>query len=265
MMRERGSPLENLPFVRSIIKRDVMTSTNDVARELVAKAEVELPLLVWASRQTAGRGRGTNAWWSDEESLTFTIAIDPRAHALRPEHEPRLALAAAVAVIRALAPWVPAGLLGIRWPNDVEAAGRKLGGILPERIDTRAGPRLLIGIGLNVRTRLADAPPDVMCLATSVELLRGAPMVEEDFTSLLNAILVQFEPVLSALANEDPALAEQWRRLDTLAGQPLRVLQGAREIQGLGAGIDAQGGLRLASPSETLTLYGGRVLRDQKV
>jgi BirA family transcriptional regulator, biotin operon repressor / biotin---[acetyl-CoA-carboxylase] ligase len=263
MMPEREPPAENLPFVRSIITRDVVTSTSDVARELAATAGVELPLLVWARRQSAGRGRGAHAWWSDEGSLTFTIAIDPRAHALKPEHEPRLALATAVAVIKALAPLVPADMLGIRWPNDVEAAGRKLGGILPERIDTPAGTRLLIGIGVNVRTRLADAPPDVARLATSLEVLRGAPMIEEDVASLLIAILIEFEPVMHALAHEDPALAQEWRRLDTLTGQPLRVRQGAQEMRGLGAGIDADGGLRLAGPSETLTLYGGQVLRDQ--
>jgi BirA family transcriptional regulator, biotin operon repressor / biotin---[acetyl-CoA-carboxylase] ligase len=254
---------DGLPFIRSLIQRDLVTSTSDVAREQVMKADVALPLLVWASRQTAGRGRGDNAWWSDEGSLTFTIAIDPRAHGLTLEHEPRLAMAAAVAVIEALAPVVPAGVLGIRWPNDIEAAGRKLGGILPERVDTAAGPRLLVGIGLNLRTQLADAPADVARLATSVERLRGEPVAERDCTSLLGAILARFEAVTSALARDDPALAGKWNQLDTLAGLWLRVAQGDRELSGLGAGIDARGGLRLAGPSETITVYAGRVLRDR--
>ena len=29
--------------------------------------------------------------------------------------------------------------IGIRWPNDLEADGRKLGGILPERLETAQG------------------------------------------------------------------------------------------------------------------------------
>ena len=49
--------------------------------------------------------------------------------------------------------------LGIRWPNDLEADGRKLGGILPERLETPHGRRVLIGIGLNVQTNLAATCP----------------------------------------------------------------------------------------------------------
>src|SRR5438105_2434385 len=140
----------NRPFLKSLIRRDVVESTSDLARELVVAGAGELPLAVWARRQTRGRGRGTNLWWSDEGSLTFTIALDPAAHGLRPELEPRLALATAVVVIDAIVPLDLAQPPGIRWPNDIEAGGRKLAGILPERVETPRGPRLLIGIGLNV-------------------------------------------------------------------------------------------------------------------
>ena len=63
--------------------------------------------------------------------------------------------------------------IGIRWPNDLEAAGRKLGGILPERVETAAGHRILIGIGLNVWTNLTHAPHDVSAMATSLAALAG--------------------------------------------------------------------------------------------
>ncbi len=128
-----------------------------------------LPLVVLANRQTQGRGRGTNWWWSDEGSLTFTLALDPSAHGLTAMHEPRLALAAAVAVVDATRPYVPPqATLGIRWPNDIEAGNRKLGGILPERVETAGGVRILIGVGLNVRTRLEDAPPEVRRMAATL-------------------------------------------------------------------------------------------------
>jgi BirA family biotin operon repressor/biotin-[acetyl-CoA-carboxylase] ligase len=260
---EHASPTERVPFARTLVERGTIASTNDLARELVIAGEVALPLVVWAKRQTAGRGRGQNAWWSDEGSLTFTIAIDPKMHGLLTEHEPRMALATAVALIDALAPVLPARALGIRWPNDIETGGRKLGGILPERIDTAAGPRLLIGVGLNVRTRLTEAPPDVARLATSVEAVGGEPMAEEQIGAILRAILARFPTALSALARDDPELAEQWNQLDTLAGLPVRIVQGERELRGLGAGIDAKGGLRLAGAGETITVYGGHVPRDR--
>ena len=98
-----------------------------------------LPLAVWAKSQTRGRGRGSHRWWSDAGSLTFTLAIDPAAHGLAVEHEPKLALATAVAVIEALTSSSSVKpSIGIRWPNDLEVDGRKLGGILPERVDDRS-------------------------------------------------------------------------------------------------------------------------------
>src|ERR1700724_1553940 len=117
------------PFVRTLIERDEIDSTSDLARTLLESPSIELPLAVRTRRQTRGRGRGDNAWWSDEGSLTFTLAIDPAPLGLRPELEPRIALASAVAVVETLGPLVS---LAIRWPNDLEVGGRKLGGILPE-------------------------------------------------------------------------------------------------------------------------------------
>src|SRR5262245_52866551 len=111
------------PFIRSIVHHDVVDSTNDLARLLVQAGKTPLPLLVRADRQTAGRGRGDHRWWSDEGSLTFTVALDPLAHGLRLEHETRLALALAVAAIDSLEPLVSEVRLGIRWPNDIEAGG----------------------------------------------------------------------------------------------------------------------------------------------
>src|ERR1700733_11239086 len=81
------------PFVKTMVERDVVLSTNDVAAELVRSGVVALPLLVWAHRQTRGRGRGDHEWWSDAGSLTFTMAIDPAAHGLGQMALPRAALA----------------------------------------------------------------------------------------------------------------------------------------------------------------------------
>lgn len=255
------------PFVRTLVHHETLASTSDRARALAARGTISLPLAVRADRQTHGRGRGVHAWWSDAGSLTFTLVLDPAAHGLRPVHEPRLALASAVAVIDAVAREFlspsAAKALGIRWPNDVEAAGRKLGGILPERVVTPLGPRLLIGIGLNVRTRLADAPADVRRLAVAVAELRRDPMPSAALDRAFRAILEQFQSVSERLAGGDPTLAERWDQLDLLRDRRVRVDLGPRIVTGLGRGIDPEGALRLATESETVRLFGGQVLRGE--
>jgi BirA family biotin operon repressor/biotin-[acetyl-CoA-carboxylase] ligase len=255
------------PFVRTVIHRETLPSTSDLARDLASREGLALPVAIRADRQTRGRGRGTHAWWSDAGSLTFTLILDPASHGLRPEHEPRLALASAVAVIDAIAreflPASEADALGIRWPNDIEANGRKLGGILPERVETPNGPRVLIGIGLNLLTRLTDAPAEVRRMAVSLAELRRDPMPLDAPDRLFRAILGAFGTVLERLIRGDPTLAERWDRLDTLRDRWVRVDLGPRVVAGLGRGIDPEGALRLATDREETRLFGGQVLRGE--
>jgi len=223
----------------------------------------ELPFLVWADSQTLGRGRGENQWWSDEGSLTFTLALDPASHGLRIDQEPRLALMTAVAVIEAIG---ALGLtdpgIGIRWPNDIEVNGRKLGGILPERVEGEHGHRLLIGIGLNVLTRIDQAPPEVQRMATSLGTLQHKPLEPSFLAGFLAAILSQFERALFRLAADDPGLARQWDRLNLLRDQVVRVALGPRVISGRVHDIDAQGALGVHDGQQVHRLFGGQVLRD---
>jgi BirA family transcriptional regulator, biotin operon repressor / biotin---[acetyl-CoA-carboxylase] ligase len=252
-----------LPFVRAVLRRPVVDSTNDLAKSMLLQGLDELPFLIWADRQILGRGRGRNQWWSDEGSLTFTIALDPTAHGMRIDQEPRLALMTAGAVIKAIN---VLGLtdpgIGIRWPNDIEVHGRKLGGILPERIETRPGHRSLIGVGLNVLTRIDQAPPEVQRMATSLSALQLQPLDPSFIAGFVAAILTQFERALYRLAADDPGLAHEWDRLNLLRDQVVRVALGPRVISGKVQGIDAQGALGVHDGRQMHRLFGGQVLRD---
>jgi BirA family biotin operon repressor/biotin-[acetyl-CoA-carboxylase] ligase len=237
-------------------------STSDRAARVVRQGSLALPLCVWARRQTRGRGRGPNAWWSDPGSLTFTLAINPEAHGLAGDSEPKIALATAVAVIEAL---VGLGFgspsLGIRWPNDVEADGRKLGGILPERADTPHGPRILVGIGINVSTNPSAMPAEIRHMATSLSAMIGGRVDRDTAARLLAAILDHFESVLGRLAGNDPGLAGRWKALDLLRDEWVSVDLGTRVLAGRGCGIDEDGALCLDQGQTLHRLFGGRVLR----
>jgi BirA family biotin operon repressor/biotin-[acetyl-CoA-carboxylase] ligase len=247
------------PFVRAVVERAEVDSTSTLARALVADPALALPLLVRADRQTAGRGRGERRWFSDAGSLTFTVALDPESLGLRPEHLGRVALASALAVIDATTPPLAPGAAGIRWPNDVEVADRKLAGILPEVVATPHGRRLLVGIGLNVATRFDDAPADVRRLATSLAAEAGAA---PEPAEVLRRVLGRLGPTLGALARDDPGLAARWAALDTLLGRPIAVEQVGRVERGVGAGIAPDGSLRLATDRGVRPIVGGGVLRE---
>src|SRR5437588_200910 len=61
-------------FVRSVHRFAEVDSTSDRARRMLEDGSLESPALVWADRQTRGRGQRSNGWWSDEGSLTATVA-----------------------------------------------------------------------------------------------------------------------------------------------------------------------------------------------
>ncbi|MGP0064418.1 MAG: biotin--[acetyl-CoA-carboxylase] ligase [Isosphaeraceae bacterium] len=250
------------PFVRTFNAYEQVDSTSDLASELVRGESVELPMAVWARRQTRGRGRGSHSWWSDTGSLTFTLAIDPTAHRLNIESEAKIALATVVAVIDALDELgLGSSSLGIRWPNDLEAEGRKLGGILPERIETDGGHRILIGVGLNVLTDLSSAPPEVREVATSLASMHSSGLDESVLPRILSEILRQFERALIRLVEGDTDLSRRWSELDLLRDRWVSVDQGTRIVSGRGCGIDPDGALCLDDDAQQHRLYGGQVLR----
>jgi len=248
-----------------MVEYEVADSTSDRAAGLVRGGLDALPLVVWAKNQTQGRGRGSHQWWSDAGSLTFTMAIDPAAHGLAIEHEGKLALATAVAVIDALHELqLGRPSIGIRWPNDLEVDGLKLGGILPERLETGHGSRILIGVGLNVRTNLADAPAGVRAMATSLAAVHAGSLDPPVSPRLLPVILRHFESVLGRLVDGDPELADRWSRLDLLRDRWVGVDLGTHVVEGWGRGIDRDGALCLNDGRQRIRLFGGRVLRSNE-
>ncbi len=254
----------NNSWIREVVQRDEVESTSDLARALVADPAAVLPLLVTARRQTRGRGRGANAWFSGDGSLMFTVALDPAAHRLDPALEPAVALAAALAVIDAARALGGPAQLAIRWPNDVEIDGRKLAGILPERVDTPRGPRLLIGVGVNLATRFEHAPTDVQRRAVALDECAKSKLEDDAPARCLTLILDALPRLLDALADRDQTLLERLRSLDALRDQPVRVDLGARILAGVGAGFDDLGALLLRDRDGNLaTVRGGVVLRDR--
>ena len=250
------------PFVKTVREFETLASTSDTARELVEAGGIELPLLVTAKHQTAGRGRGDHVWWSGEGSLLFTLAIDPQKHGLRPDHEPRVALAVAVALCRVIDTKCDK-TTGIRWPNDVECNGRKLAGLLPERMETAEGPRLLIGVGVNLFNRFDDALPGIRSLATSVLLEGWAYPQESNPDDFLKSLLANLFDVFDQLSKDSTELSDAWRDRDLLVRKHVRLKRDGQVITGTGAGIAPDGGLILRTLEYGVqTYYGGQVLRE---
>jgi BirA family transcriptional regulator, biotin operon repressor / biotin---[acetyl-CoA-carboxylase] ligase len=243
-------------FVARAEHHPSLSSTNDRAAECARQGDCELPLLVVADRQTMGRGQGANRWWTGPGSLAFSLLVDGKTVGAEQVRSPLVALAVGVAVADTVAPLLPVREVGIHWPNDVLAAGRKVCGILIEVLPDR---RHVVGIGLNTNSSLADAPPELQSTAATLRDLAGR---EFDQTEVLIDLLKRLEIEWQRLRREPQSVAARADALCLQRGQTISLRQGPRTISGRCLGIAPDGAIRLETPAGVETLYSGNVLRD---
>jgi BirA family transcriptional regulator, biotin operon repressor / biotin---[acetyl-CoA-carboxylase] ligase len=216
-------------------------STNDDALR-AARAGAPHGAVFVADRQTRGRGRRGHVWRSEPGlDLTFSIVLRPELPLGRVTTLPLLAGLA----VRAAAAARVATEVGVKWPNDVVAGGRKLAGILSESVlDAGRVAAVVVGIGVNVRTR--DFPDELAPSATSLLALGATRLERED---LLADVLAQLAPRLAAhrRGGFEPFVNEL-ARYDALNGQPVSV----EGVSGVARGIDAEGALLIEDASGAL-------------
>jgi BirA family biotin operon repressor/biotin-[acetyl-CoA-carboxylase] ligase len=246
-------------FVKHVDYHESVTSTNDLALELAGREDLATPTLVVAERQSAGRGRGSNRWWSAAGGVTFSLVFEPGSIELDPQRWPQISLTAAVAVCTALETFASDTCWGVKWPNDVHADGRKICGILVEVPNTPAlaARRVVLGMGLNVNNSWQTAPDELREVGTA---LCDLTTQGHDRTEVLLAVLSELEQRLTQLGNHDPRLGETWSRLCVLRGRRVTILQGETEVSGTCEGINHQGALVLQTPRGAQRIFGGTVV-----
>ena len=262
----QADEIQAATFIRSVEIYDSLDSTNNCAAALARTSNLELPALVVARKQTAGRGRGINRWWSANGALTFSVLLHPAALAIDTNKWPKLSLAAAVSVCDAIRSHAPRAIVGIKWPNDVLLDGAKVGGILIE--SPGGGPpaseRLILGVGLNVNNSCASAPREVQAEAVALCDITGQ---NHALQALLIAILRNLARRLDHLRHGAGELARDWQRADLLAHQQVAIDNHARRIEGTCVGIADDGALIVDTLFGPQRFYTGsvRVIRGKTV
>jgi BirA family transcriptional regulator, biotin operon repressor / biotin---[acetyl-CoA-carboxylase] ligase len=153
-------------------------STNAILLD-EARAGAAEGLVLVAESQTAGRGRLGRSWSSPPRAaLTCSVLLRPEA--VPPSDRAWLPLLTGIAVAAALRAEAHV-TAGLKWPNDVLVADRKIAGILAEA----HGDAIVAGVGLNVTLTRAELPVPT---ATSL-LLENAACLDRE--RLLAAVLTE--------------------------------------------------------------------------
>jgi len=157
-------------------------STNDLAWKM-AQDEVSDGLVVFAERQTAGRGQRGNRWESAPyQGLWFSILLRPK---IAPSESGRLTEWAAQAVAQTIGEELRIGA-SIKSPNDVYVSGRKVAGVLVEmRVEKDGGYASIAGIGINVNQTAQDFPEELRGRAGSLASALGKPINRQQFAIAL--------------------------------------------------------------------------------
>ena len=228
-----------------------VAETGSTNADLAALARTGAPggAVLVADHQTAGRGRFTRVWTAPPGAcLAVSVMLrPPDGHPARWLWLPLLAGLAVVDGVRAAA-GVEARL---KWPNDVLAGGRKLCGILAERVDSAAGPAVVIGMGINTTLAAADLP-----VPTATSLVLEGGQVDPD--ALTAAVLLAFEGRYARwLAGAD--LREDYVAACDTIGRQVRVDLGETAVEGRAVGVDADGRLLVQTGSGPQAFAAGDV------
>jgi BirA family transcriptional regulator, biotin operon repressor / biotin---[acetyl-CoA-carboxylase] ligase len=228
-----------------------LRSTNDHAGRLRRAGRLFGPAAVLTGRQIAGRGRGKNTWWSNPGVLTVTFAI-PLHDRLPPQELP---LIAGLSLRNAAAEITGDDRMLLKWPNDLLHDGRKLAGLLCERVSNVD----LIGIGLNVNVDPKNAPRQLRDQMTSLLRISGNDL---DMTQVLLAVARHLRHNLRRRM-EIPfsSFVREYSRHDALAGRRITVSAGGDEppITGRCEGIDSTGRLLIRRRSQVHRIVAGMV------
>ena len=244
----RDTNLESVEFFEQV------ESTNTAALNRLA-VETDLDnVLVLTGNQTAGRGRGNHRWYAGAGALTFSLIR--HFSNLSGNELATLGLATGIGVAEALQQLTETPIR-LKWPNDIYADGKKLGGILIET-HRAAAQTPVIGIGLNINNAIQQkAPREIADASISlIDLIDTTSNLTDVLIGLLNQ-LDNFYKQLNAKTADIPAF---WNPRCMLKDSEVDFVQGDINYQGTCRGVQADGALLLEVNDEIKPFYAGSAI-----
>ncbi len=198
----------NSKLFPNVLEYDELASTNAEAKKLLGNLK-GTNFLVWAKRQTAGRGQRGNSWFcGDDKDLAMSFVYHPKH--LKVEDQFVLNMLVCNAVAAYVASIVKGKKVEVKWPNDILIDGKKVCGILIE--NSLRGAKVensVIGVGLNLNS--SEMPSD---LPQSTSILIENP----NFSSTQKEEVYALKKFLEKEFEEEDSSAIKRRYLEHLFG-----------------------------------------------
>ena len=213
----------------------ILSSTNDEATQTIYhEGDV-----IWAEKQSAGRGQRGHSWESREgENLTFSVIFEPTF--LAPQDQFMLLRVIALSMVDAMHRF---GIEArIKWTNDIYVGDKKLIGILMEhKLQASTLSRAIAGIGINVNQREFSPSlpnPTSMALLKKMEFNR-----EEVLEIIIESLMARYEMLRQ---NDRETLCEDYNSLLYRRDEwHSYALPDGKHFEGKILGVEEQGALRI--------------------
>ena len=238
---------------REIVVLQETTSTNDVAAQLGRSGAPE-GVVVFAERQSAGRGRLQRKWESAaQRGLWFSVLLRP---AWAASAWARLTTWAGVGIAQGLEEALPGCRATLKWPNDVYLRGKKAVGILSE---SAAGPDgwAVVGIGVNVNHAEEDFPGELRSRATSLRAMAGADAPPLDRNAVAAALLRRLDASYTALEKDFAGIVAEAELRSAIIGSRITVHAPAETYEAMAEGLEPDGSLRVRGDDGAVRIISG--------
>lgn len=227
---------------------DEVSSTNDVIKQYCSK--LGKYIVVYAKKQTAGRGRRGRNWESPRGNLFFSMAFEYEL-----QRAGELAFACSLSLLQAVKKIAPYADIKLKWPNDVLLNNAKMSGILLEK---GAEKYMIVGVGVNVAAspKIENAVYDITSLADADIKIKPQ--------ELLHLFMESFSQNLSLLqANGFAVLREKWLENAKNLGKEIIVRQNGTKEKGIFKGIDENAALLMETPAGVKKILAGDVFFEE--
>lgn len=204
----------------SVVYFEEIDSTNLYCKDKIKSGDFFEGVVI-ASSQTNGQGRVGKSFYSPKDSGLYLTFVLKNERLLQSNITP----AVAVAVCRAIESCCGV-ICGLKWVNDIYIRGRKVGGILCQRVDEY----VLIGIGINLLR------PDFL-----PEYLRdrmGWVLDRSDFPDLEGIVRTLYENIMKFARISDRELLDEYRKRCVHIGSFVEIEKDCSSLIGKCVGID---------------------------
>ncbi len=243
----------------TLIDLDEVDSTNNKAMQMLKKNYNLHRSVVYAAKQTAGKGQKKRKWVSDSGNSYSTYILEASSHFpwSNPQKAALLGIVTAVSIGASFKELgIPLSDIFYKWPNDVWLKKAKVAGILPELhlSNQNQVKAAIVGAGVN----LLSSPNNLGRSVTSLYESYQIAVLPQDY---LKIYLKKLDEYLEVWKNQSiEPLMDIWKANSHSIGELLKVKIYDKEIFGQFYDFSNDGSLILRSAyGELLTIRAGEV------